>query len=131
MIYFCYLDYFIVSTHGDDNVTQTTDENLDNNLSNKTQEDSEPVQEEQLSSLKITQDNGKEPLTSESVDNDTPQISVTKVLSATQIDEMFHFNESKDEEEAHDKEDDEEPFDLNPQVNIEDMKGDYQTKTNF
>lgn len=116
-------DYFIVSTHGDENVTQTTDENLDNNVSNKTEEGPEPVQEEQLPSLEITQDNGKEAPTPESVDNDTPQISVTKVLSATQIDEMFHFNESKGEEEAHDKEeDDEEPFDLNPQVNIEDMK---------
>ncbi|CAH1396078.1 unnamed protein product [Nezara viridula] len=117
-------DYFIVSTHGDENVTQTTDENLDNNVSNKAQEGSEPVEEE-LSSLQITQtqDDGKEPSTTENVDSDTPQISVTKVLSATQIDEMFHFNESKGEEEAHDKEEeDEEPFDLNPQVNIEDMK---------
>ncbi|XP_014294545.1 uncharacterized protein Chro isoform X5 [Halyomorpha halys] len=113
-------DYFIVSTHGDENVTQT-DENLDNNLSNKTEEGSEPVEEEHLSGLRITQDDGKDHQTTENVDNDTPQISVTKVLSATQIDEMFHFNQSKGDEEGNEKED-EEPFDLNPQVNIEDMK---------
>ena len=112
-----------MSTHDDENITQTSTENLEN----CNDQDTEKKSSESIESIEISEQPSLETITEEcekvlepTDENESPQIAVTKILSATQIDDMFQFNQQKENEEEGSAE---EPFDLNPQVNIEDMKG--------
>lgn len=86
-----------------------------------------PIQSEQPMEQEPIQD-AVQPTEATTVENeleksDTPQIAVAKVLSASQyqIEEMFEFSEQQ-KDDSSEKVNDDESYDINPQVNVDDIK---------